>query len=486
MAKFSNLLGTTEQSFKIGEADFDASSLSTGRTLVVPDKDGTLATFADITSGGEPRFNSIIYSTTPITDPGYIDLSINDIDVSKTVYPNAEGAPSFTQTTESLNYNACVCVSRDGSWMVVSDTQYDGSSGRISVRELVNGEYIHRQYLTAPTAGNPLGKSLDLNNDGSVLFASAYTATVSGLSGVGRVEVFRRTGSTFSHEATLNRQTAYVAAEGNYPTVRCSLDGSVVALHTPGTSNVGVIDIWSYGGSWAFDEQIVGTVTNSRLGYSMTLNGDGSKLLAGDVAVNSNRGVVRYYKRSAGVSTLIQSIELNNISASSDYFGDHIDIGPDGDRFVVSASNYRYTHPIGGVSYGAIAVFLYNNTNDLWGLYDKKIYPPPWNYAGEYFVSWDHWSDTIVVSNKYTNYSVLVFDGALNFKRKLITSQESLSIYYASNDRISGGGAIAIFTNSGTYSLDIFHTDETKAYFQKQEEMIPSGVIPYVYIGAPV
>jgi len=46
----SNLIGTLRSTFKIGKATFDASGVATARSIVVPDKAGTLALTSDITS----------------------------------------------------------------------------------------------------------------------------------------------------------------------------------------------------------------------------------------------------------------------------------------------------------------------------------------------------------------------------------------------------------------------------------------------------
>ena len=52
----SNLIGTLRSTFKIGKATFDASGVATARSIVVPDKSGTLALISD-TIALEPLFS---------------------------------------------------------------------------------------------------------------------------------------------------------------------------------------------------------------------------------------------------------------------------------------------------------------------------------------------------------------------------------------------------------------------------------------------
>ena len=126
-----------------------------------------------------------------------------------------------------------------------------------------------------------------------------------------------------------------------------------------GGSNTGSASVYDWdGSSWSLvGSQINGSGNSDYLGWSVSINNTGDKIIAGipyEDEVTSNAGQARIYEFSNG--SWVQSGSNINGKSSSDYFGNSTAMNASGNRFAVGA----YYNDDGGSDAGQVRVFEYD------------------------------------------------------------------------------------------------------------------------------
>ena len=158
-----------------------------------------------------------------------------------------------------------------------------------------------------------------------------------------------------------------------------SSDGSVLAVgiprkHIPSDSinYAGMVKVYKYEGTWqqlGEDINIESPIFADQFGYSVALNGDGTRLLVGAVQHSSRKGFAKVYKFEQDTWTQVGSTIQG--TGDSDRAGYDVDISRDGVRIAIGAllddndTNTNITNS------GSISV--YQLIDDDWDLVNSKI-----------------------------------------------------------------------------------------------------------------
>ena len=175
--------------------------------------------------------------------------------------------------------------------------------------------------VPGPGAGDLLGISVAISNDGTTIVAGAQGATVAGRPGQGAVYVFHRPAGGWRGERPAAKLTAAPGAAEQYfgTSVGISGDGSTIVA---GADQATVEGTFQQGAAYVFGRPAHGWATGARpqhqraelsaanggqsdyLGYSVAISGDGSTILAGApfaaVASLGGQGAVYAFTRPGG------------------------------------------------------------------------------------------------------------------------------------------------------------------------------------------
>lgn len=286
---------------------------------------------------------------------------------------------SGTGTANGDLFGRGVCVSGDGSTIVVGAPQFNGGGtdrGGAFVFRRVDQVWTQVKALSASDAanGDQFGESVYTNVDGSIIVVGAQLADLGG-SNRGAVYVYTgaawatETKLTASNGADLDRfgQSVAVSLDGstvvvgapihaptgsvyayrgtNYATetiitpsgnggqfgiqVDCSENGDVIIVGSTTTSRAFIYS----GASWA-TEVILSEAQGTGYGFDVKLSGDGLTAAVGSYSSNTNRGSAYIYSGASYATS--QRITASN-GISSEMFGVGLDISYDASLLVVGS-----------------------------------------------------------------------------------------------------------------------------------------------------
>ena len=208
-----------------------------------------------------------------------------------------------TDTVGAAAFGSALALSASGRTMVVGGPTDNGGDGAAWAYEWTGSGWSESGKLTPVAGGGPaahFGSAVAISGDGSTaLVGGGNTATLSG-SGSGEVDVFERSGGSWSLQATLSAQGLVAPCAGCSATfgssVALSADGetALVGASTDTCPNCGaVVAFVRSGGSWVqqgpalrpTDETIdngPGKVPYGGFGSSVSLSADGNTAVVGD------------------------------------------------------------------------------------------------------------------------------------------------------------------------------------------------------------
>lgn len=228
-----------------------------------------------------------------------------------------------------------------------------------------------------PTNNSRFGSKVALDADATRLFVGSPNKSV-GFINEGAVYVFLRTGTTWAQEQK-------IAGGGSADTLFGSeivsdATGSRVAIGVPAAgSNAGRVQVYTRSGTvWSLEATITAmdAASGSKFGKTVAMTPDGTKLVI--AAPNDNtEGSVYVYGRSGTVWSPL--FKLDNPEVTTGSFGEGLCISDDGTRIAIS--DPTLSHPTFTLSPGV--VYFYKQTVDTWE-YSTKIYNTQNNYAGHF------------------------------------------------------------------------------------------------------
>jgi len=262
-----------------------------------------------------------------------------------------------------------------------------------------DGSWGFQQKITAPDSGpnDQFGYSVSISSDGSYAIAGArYYDRPSrpANENSGSAYIFSRSGTSWTYQSTL---TAPDRATRDYfgHSVAISGDGSYAIAGAAGDDAVGPETGSAYIFSrsettWTFQQKITdpGSAPAGRLGFSVSISGDGSYAIAGAWSDNvsgrpNNCGSAYIFSRSGTSWTVQQKINAPD-GLTQDRFGWSVSISGDGSRALVGAQWDDVTYTDQGSAY------IFSRSGTSWGFQQKITAPDPANY--------DYFSQSVAIS----------------------------------------------------------------------------------------
>lgn len=259
-----------------------------------------------------------------------------------------------------------------------------GDAGAAYVYRHEAGGWVFEQYLKSPRpqAAGFFGWSVAIAGDTIAIggFNEAFQAGATALTASGQVHVFRRSGTTWTLEATLGPDETFGAGDALGYAV--ALHGDVIVAGAPsGNSTVGgagAARIYRRAGArWTFEQQLVASDAklNDFFGGAVALEGDTAVVTAAAVLhsvtsdqVSDRPGEVFVFERAGGSWTEVAKLSASNGDAD-DELGRSVAIA--GGTIAASAfredgSGKGLNPPSTNTASDAGAVYLFTRTAGAW------------------------------------------------------------------------------------------------------------------------
>ena len=213
------------------------------------------------------------------------------------------------------------------------------------------------------TSSDHFGTSISISSDGTRVIVGSYLSD-STFVDAGAAYVFLRTGTSWSQEAKLVASDR-IGGDNFGISVDITADSTRVAIGAQGVNanftDTGAIYIFSRSGTtWTEETKIIAAdrAFNDKLGYSVSISSDGTRVLGGAYGSSSGAGSAYMFSRSGIIWTQETKIVASN-TAAGDQFGFDVAISSDGTRCVIGSRN---ADPGGITNAGAAYVFLRSGT----------------------------------------------------------------------------------------------------------------------------
>lgn len=259
-----------------------------------------------------------------------------------------------------------VALSGDGNTALVGAYQADATgltdsgAAYVFIQSFVTGDWSQQAKLAFPIAGDNLGYSVALSENGNVALCGAIGHQVGANADQGMAYVFNRSGSTWSNTQAL------LASDGKAD----DLLGRSVALNAAGTtalvgaskadigpdSDQGAAYVFvKSGASWTQQKKLLflDGDTNDSFGIAVALSDDGDTALVGAHQGNGGRGEAVLFNRSGTTWSDGETLSASGV-AIGDRYGVAVALSGDGLTAVVGADQSTVN---GKANQGAVYVF---------------------------------------------------------------------------------------------------------------------------------
>jgi FG-GAP repeat len=272
-----------------------------------------------------------------------------------------------------------IALSGDGSTLAIGLPNHDSNLGQVRVFRWNGsswGQYGISFIDGSFASGSGFGTSVSLSENGEILAVGAPTAlNISSFTIPGAVQVYMYFDMVWQpmEPATIFGTEANSAFGQS---VSLSRDATRLAVGAPGQSAGGTArgrtHIFDYDNAmfmWFGTVGVDGEANNDRSGNSISLSGDGTRLVVGAALNNGTSGLDRGNIRIFTVDSL-SIIQMNGGSfegdETEDQFGTSVAISPDGNTVVVGA-------PINGNPSGPGYVRAFRWSGSTWETFGNKI-----------------------------------------------------------------------------------------------------------------
>ena len=236
------------------------------------------------------------------------------------------------------NFGRAVSLSSDGSRVAIGAPFADPAinfgyfnSGQVTVYELSGSTWVQMGSVFSGTFNNErLGFSVSLNSDGTKL---AFGATRAG--NTGYVKVYSWSGTSWTQDA--GGVYLYGNMADEYGTsVSLSSDGTRLAVGAAANNTSGYVKVYEFSGNtWSpLGSTITGEGVIDRFGFSVSLSSDGTRFAAGGIGNTANSGHVRVFEYSSDWTQVGSDIDSES---SADNFGYSVSLNSDGTRLAAGA-----------------------------------------------------------------------------------------------------------------------------------------------------
>jgi len=244
-------------------------------------------------------------------------------------------------------FGSNVAINKDGNTIAVTAPNEDSNasnSGALYVFTGSGNSWSQQSGVlksNTPTQNDMLGgyydefdQQLDISNDGNTIVVGEQNDHQG--QGVGKAVIFVRSGTSWSHQATLGAsdQATGTTSDRFANHVAISGDGNTVAGGAPHHNNrEGATYVFTRSGtSWSQQANIEGENDDDYFGSCMSFNEDGNALLIGALNYNSSRGRVYLYERSGTSWSKSWHVDGTQEIQAGDagYFGSQVELSNNG------------------------------------------------------------------------------------------------------------------------------------------------------------
>jgi hypothetical protein len=230
------------------------------------------------------------------------------------------------------------------------------------------------------TGTDYFGSSISISSDGNTLAVGAPGDDISGVSNVGSVYIFTRSGSSWTQQTKIAGSNGGEGGAGK--DVALSSDGNILAISSAsnGGTEAGYIYIYTRSGTtWTQQTSFRGSdsVLADQFGYKISLNSDGTYLAVGaDTDFDGFfSGSVYIFKRVG--TTWTQQAKLQGSTVGGIQFGANVKLNSDATILVVTAINqgegvvYNFTRS--GSTWSEIQFFDANDSSGSEGRFGTSL-----------------------------------------------------------------------------------------------------------------
>ena len=261
------------------------------------------------------------------------DVAIDDAGSRIALKQSTTGLLTFTRTGSTWSsevsigvFGDKVAISKTSSdRIVIGDQTNSSNQGRVFIYKRTGTSWAIETTINGPLAASRFGASVDISSDGLRIIVGAPTANTSN----GLAYVYVRSGTSWSLEATLT--PASLVASAQYGTsVAFSPNQSIAVVGAP-ASGFGKAYVWSRtGSSWTESTSFTGVASGSLFGTAVSC--DNTSVCVGAPTSNS----VSLYEYSDNVWQYANGVT----GSSGSNFGKTVKISSDGNVLVTGAPNY--------------------------------------------------------------------------------------------------------------------------------------------------
>ena len=237
------------------------------------------------------------------------------------------------------NFGRAVSLSSDGARVAIGAPFADPASnfgyfnsGQVTVYELSGSTWVQMgSVFSGSFNGEQLGYSVSLNSDGTKLaFGAIYPGNT------GYVKVYSWSGTSWTQDPGGVNLNGDAASDQYGTSVSLSSDGMRLAVGAAAHNTSGYVRVYEFSGNaWGQLGSIInGEGSTDRFGFSVSLSSDGTRFVAGGIGNTANSGHVRVFGYSSDWTQVGSDIDSES---SADNFGYSVSLNSDGTRLAAGA-----------------------------------------------------------------------------------------------------------------------------------------------------
>jgi hypothetical protein len=344
---------------------------------------------------------------------------------------------SDSLTSEETGYS--VAISKDGNWLVMGargkgndDTQnIDNYYGAAYVYNWNGSDWTEVEKLTLPGGDISLanfGFSVAINQDGTKIAVGAADPFIS-TSYIPAVYLYDRSGMTITHAQTIQPVVSNSSSLFGH-SIDMSDDGTRIVVGSPYYPTNGSIYIFHWNGTnWIQYGPLSGSAVGSEstFGFSVGINGSGTKLVVGDPYNSSLSGTPAgkaYAFIWNGSAWVEEAVLAAGDPGANDHFGCSVSISGNGDYIAIGAKFQEVN--VGSLDSGAAYIFYWNGS--AWAQQQRlKASDNVEDLMFGFSVDLDSTGSRVVVGANAA-YLVSEIRGAYIFNRSGVTWSEEIKI----------------------------------------------------------
>jgi hypothetical protein len=337
-------------------------------------------------------------------------------------------------------------LTHDGNRLLVGHTY--ASANNIDVFNKDSSGNWNQSILTGPSGSISFGSSIAVTPDGSRLIVGDLDLPA--------VYLYSWNGSSYTLSSTQPVLPPGVSTNDYAVTVSISDDGNNFVVGSYRNFNDAAFLFAINGSNWPnFEKKFEASdaVNGDFYGLGVKISGNGNTIIISAPLQLSNKGVLYIYRRNG---SNWDEKKISTVSGNQDYFGRHLSITPDGNRFIAGSRILTYGNTLPGAAY----LFDWNGTTwvetkrfeatDETGIDDKFGYGVAMSDDGNSVVIGSPRAQSATLMGKSYVYR---FNGSSWDVQRISASDGHAGNFYGNITAISGDGStIAIaasYDNNG-------------------------------------